>query len=293
MDTPSATPHVIRISDLFHDAVALYRNRFSVFAAIMAVPLAIAFAGAFTRRQFIATIVLGLVSVLAYLFAYIALIAAAKGENAEAAYRLGGSLFLSYAWVVFLTSLVNLGGLIMGFVPAVIFSIWFAFAPLILIDAGSRGMEALLRSKEYVRGLWWPIFWRVIIVGILIGLFSVGIAKVSELGNQSFAAYIGPAIVQFFALPFVVTFGWVLYQNLKVLKPGLAGAPTQEKGKGFFIFSAVLGIVAPAILLTGVTIAYLSFLKDPCASYAAKRQPCPISPTNYPEEFFDSGNGAQ
>ena len=47
-----------------------------------------------------------------------------------------------------------MGGFVFFIVPGVIFSIWLSFSVLILIVENEKGTNALVRSKEYVKGRW-------------------------------------------------------------------------------------------------------------------------------------------
>ncbi|MEK7554805.1 MAG: hypothetical protein AAB518_02360 [Patescibacteria group bacterium] len=274
------------IGTLFKDTFALYRNRFLTFMAVIAPPIMLGAGGLFVQGNRLATVITIIVTTAVNLLAYIALIVAVRGGDAATSYRESTRIFFPYLWVAILVNLITVGGMVMALIPAIVFSIWFIFGQFIFFDSSARGMEVLLRSKEYVRGLWWPVFLRFVLLGILIALVMIVIAFGFELGAQteapgsaaSPAEVIVISILQFFFISFIITYLWVIYQNLKAIKPELAGAPVNERGKGFFIFSAVLGVVAPLLLLTALVIGFVSFVaKNPCLLYDIKNEPCPAS----------------
>lgn len=86
--------------------------------------------------------------------------------------------------VSLLTALAVVGGFILLVIPGVIFSIWFAFATYAVALDNERGIAALAKSKSLVRGRWWPVFWRLLVLGIL---FSVLLFVLPSLVALPFA----------------------------------------------------------------------------------------------------------
>ncbi len=65
-------------------------------------------------------------------------------------------------FVVILTGLAVMAGLILFIIPGIIFSVWFAFAYYEAILSDTRGIEALKRSKDLTQGRFWSVLWRLI-----------------------------------------------------------------------------------------------------------------------------------
>lgn len=150
-----------------------------------------------------------------------------------------------FMWLISLIGYIIPGGFLLFFVPGVLFSVWFAFAQFIFVAEGRKGMDCLLRSKEYVRGQWFEVFLRLLMVWIA----SVIIGAVPVLGP----------ILSFLFVPYLLIFIWLVYKDVKAIKGEVAySATTQEKLK--WIGAATLGYLAVplfAFCLLGASI--LSF----------------------------------
>lgn len=85
----------------------------------------------------------------------------------------GRALFWPFIWIMVLRSLAVAGGLIAFVLPGIWMSIAFAFAPIILLDGGARGTQALAVSHELVKGRWWQTFGRTLISGFMVGLLMM------------------------------------------------------------------------------------------------------------------------
>ena len=110
-----------------------------------------------------------------------------------------------YFWVVFLKSIIILGGFLLFIIPGIIFSIWFSLAEYAFVFDDKKGMQALWRSKELVQGYWWPVF------GRLLALFLLAVF-VSCIHNVGF-------LINFvLVLPFGIIYGYVIYEDLKRFK---------------------------------------------------------------------------
>jgi len=53
------------------------------------------------------------------------------------------------------------GGFLFLIIPGIIFLVWFIFAQFIIFAEDDRGMNAILKSKEYVRGKWASIEFQI------------------------------------------------------------------------------------------------------------------------------------
>lgn len=147
-------------------------------------------------------------------------------------------LIIPLAWIGFLTGFIIGGGFILLIIPGIIFMVWFFFAQFILIKEDVHGMSALLKSREYVRGEWFNVALRLLLVwaaSVLLGIIPLA----------------GPILcIAFF--PFVMIFHYLVYRDLREMK-------------GDVLFSCGTGDVLkwPAVGLVGfvvVPLALVSFL---------------------------------
>lgn len=232
------------ISALFSDTWRLYKHNFWRLVGILLVPTLFAFgSGLLLEVSLLISIMLFIVAAVFYMVSYLAVLyALANNQNISSAYQSGFHNFLPYLWISILTNLIFAGGLAMFFVPAFIFLIWFLFGVFIYVKEGRRGLEAILISKEYARGYFWPLVGRIFLiiliftpVVIILGLVSV---PFGEIGTEILSI-----IFQIVITSFGLVYSYSMYEHLRSLKPNLQGVPYTGK-KGFFIFSAVLGIFA-------------------------------------------------
>ena len=165
---------------------------------------------------------LTLISAILHLWSHVALIYAIKDreENTgiKESFRQGWNKIASFFWVYLLSDFIIIGGLFLFFVPGLIFLVWFIFAPFALIVENKKGFSALLASKEYVRGNWLSVFWRFLIIMVLMWVIFwvissvvgfIGIGNVSRI--KLYAGYI-------LFTPFSIIYLLLIYENLKKIK---------------------------------------------------------------------------
>jgi hypothetical protein len=130
------------------------------------------------------------------------------------------------------------GGFLLFLVPGVIFLVWFLFSQLIVVAENERGMDALLKSREYVRDHWFSVFVRASVIWLV----SMGL---------SFLPVIGPILVILF-VPFMLIFIKLVYDDLRDLK-GEAAPQSYSMGARFkWIGAGAVGYVVFPIILFAV-----------------------------------------
>lgn len=144
----------------------------------------------------------------------------------------------SFIWLFTITGFIITGGFFLLVIPGIIFAVWFIFAQFILVSEDDRGMNAVLKSKEYVKGKWFDIFLRLFVIWLIAGILGA-------------VPFIGP-ILSIIYFPFMMIFIYLIYENLKVLKgKGFSYAHSSgEKLK--WIGAGVLGYVVLPLLLIGI-----------------------------------------
>lgn len=221
------------VFDLLKKAFELYKQKFASFAILavlsMAIFLAIIpFAATFLIAALISNpgifsgefnvgipllvfgILLGLaaITVIAVLslWVFTASLVVVKSKDKitlEEAFKIAWQMLPSLFFINLLYGLAVLAGFLLLVIPAIIFGIWFSLSTYIFVVEGIRGKEALKKSRQLVKGNWWPIFGRFAI------LFVAGIIT----SNLNF---IGFLIDMFFLYPYSLVFGYLIYQELNV-----------------------------------------------------------------------------
>lgn len=121
----------------------------------------------------------------------------------------GWHKLLPFIWVSALVGLAILGGMILLIIPAILFGVWFSLAEYVLVSEDKAGTEALKRSRELVKGYWWEVFGRFIVIGIILGGISLLL---------NFIPIIGQFLSQILFLPLYNVFSFLLYEDLKRIK---------------------------------------------------------------------------
>ena len=251
---------------ILQNAWSLYKSRFWTFISLSLVPILIWIAFGvillvnvsltplssplitivISLLLAILAIIISVKSIAALMFA----VAAPQPIGFWEAFRISKGKVISLAfWVTFLMSLVTMGGFVMLIVPGFIFLAWFSLSQFVFVVEGHKGLNALLRSKEYVSGNWGKVFLRligVIAISIVIYLLiDVVIGPSSKL-----AAEIVSQLFSLLLTPLWFAYIFSIYQSLRAQKPELVSQPVSKKGRGFFIFSAILGLLAiPAVMI--------------------------------------------
>lgn len=146
----------------------------------------------------------------------------------------GSQKIWSFLWIFSLLSYILTGGFLLFIIPGIIFSTWFFFSQFILAQEDMRGMDALLKSKEYVSGYWFDIFLRFLLIWVL----SLVISMIPYIGFILSIAF----------TPFLWIYAYLLYDDLKATKGDVTYTSTSgEKAKWLGI--ATLGYILVPLLL--------------------------------------------
>lgn len=89
--------------------------------------------------------------------------------------------FFSITWLSILTLFITLGGFVLLVIPALVFSVYTIFSYVVLVKEDARGIRALLRSTDLVRGAFWSISLRLSALIIATGLISLVLGLVANM----------------------------------------------------------------------------------------------------------------
>lgn len=256
------------IGKLFKDAWRLFEGRFGEVAGIFAIPavlIAISDVMLLGQGTFMAGLgeVVSLVGAVVSLMAGIALIAAiGRRANFRDAYRTGFRLFWPLVWVSILVFFTIAGGFVFLIVPGIFLIIALSLTNYIFVLEHKHGLSALLASREYAKGYWWSLFGRAVILFIL---FMVAVALIdapfAALGFKAAGAIVYALILAIF-VPFSVCYTFMIYENLRRLKPDALEASSKTTGT-FFKICIAAGLVFAAIFIIAAAIFGFS---DPASS---------------------------
>jgi hypothetical protein len=164
-----------------------------------------------------------------------------KGLGVKDSLRAGYEKLWAFLWLMGLTGFLILGGFILSFIPAVIFFIWFLPAQFIVIIEQERGMSAVMKSRQYVRGQWWGVFGRVLLIMLL-----SGVAGALPGGSLLFT-------------PFMYIMLYLIYMDLRAEKTTAAPETSGTSDRLWIIIPALLGY----LLIAGfIVVAALSEMEE-------------------------------
>lgn len=271
---------------LFKEAFLIYRERFGVLVGIVAVQFfaTFVFASVLLLPFFFSMILSGapvrsitpaLLPLLFLLLVAIALMHAwgmaallcairdrARSPGIIDSYR-SGLRYILPLWLVWLLGgLITFGGFALFIVPGVIIAVWFSLAMFPLVMEDLRGMNALFKSKAYVKGMWGSVLWRFLVLvffGILLTAL-VSLALSFFLGWEA-AENVSSALFNIFGTPLMALYAYLLYDRLRSAKGEVAVAPTRRAKIGFSLVG-IWGLLVIAAMIAVMIVFWGFFLAN-------------------------------
>ncbi|HEY5221321.1 MAG TPA: hypothetical protein VIJ29_04270 [Candidatus Paceibacterota bacterium] len=243
------------IGSLFGETWKRYKAQWSVLMEIILLPtLVVILGGVLVGLQlgsFISAlgILILFVGWVVFAFSILPLIYSVHHlEGVDASYKATIGWFWPFVWVGILEFLAVIGASFMLIIPGIWLGVALSLTIYVFVTEGRRGIDALRQSKDYVKGYWWSVLGRVLLLELvyLVAMLVIRI-PVALVSNQIVGSLASVVIVPFF-VPYAVIYSYVIFQNLRERKPGLAEMQTKE-GTGFIKTSAIVGIFVPILLI--------------------------------------------
>jgi hypothetical protein len=261
-NSPSHGQRLRSLGELFGDTWNLFKARFLTLICLYLLPVVfmVVMAGVFAGAGYFfvsilpiskAALIVGLILLgigigsIAMSWGLAAFTSAAVDDHLKIrdALAKGWPKARNFIWVSSLFAFIVGGGFFLFIIPGVIFLIWFLFSQFIVVAEDERGMNALLKSKEYVSGKWFNIFLRVLVLWLI----YVGLSLIPVVGP----------ILSILFIPFMILFMKLIYEDLRDLRGEVALHPHSFGIRFKWIGTGALGyIVFPVILfvLMGTTL---------------------------------------
>lgn len=131
---------------------------------------------------------------------------------------IGGGLFdfrdtykasWKYLWRLLLTGILTgiifTGGFLLLIIPGIIFWVWYSFTPWMVVDKGFGVIQSLKESKALVKGRFWKVFGRIVVITIFAVVIEFGLSSIPVVGSLTATMFGG-----LFLLP-----GYLLYKELQ------------------------------------------------------------------------------
>jgi len=173
-------------------------------------------------------------------------------------YKQSWKYIYKFWWVSGLVTIIIMGGSFFLLIPGLIYCVWFAFAPLIVVTENEKGMSALVRSREYARGYWWAIVGRSFVM-FLIALIPLLILEMiaSGLGlKDNLIVTILISLVNLFLGTYLICFFYIIFKNLQEVKRNITIEKPGRK-KAIYLSIGLIGsimifVVIPVLLILSV-----------------------------------------
>jgi len=206
-----------------------------------------------TTNNLIATLIVSIVAIIAmtffvlYFFSWISAATIIVLKDRQETFGLREALKRAkpYAmpslWVGVLSAAILFFGYVFFIIPGIIFSIWFLFSRYAVIADDKKGMEALLKSRDYGRGNFWNIF-LLVALGIVSMLFIDSIIQPLNKAAGPQTENIVNFIFGFLISPVATIYYYLIFENLKKTKTDSAILISPSE-KNFFGPMAIIGFI--------------------------------------------------
>lgn len=127
-----------------------------------------------------------------------------------------------YWWLGVLAGFLVGGGLLLFLIPGIVFMVWFFFAQLVFVIEGKTQIHPIVKSREYIRGRWFGVVFRLLVLFLLLFIVNYLITFLLSLGGQDMqyltvgvSLFISYVLLPFVLMPFVFAYMYLLFQNLQ------------------------------------------------------------------------------
>jgi hypothetical protein len=164
-----------------------------------------------------AYMVMALLSGIVNVFMSIAIILAIQNNalTVMESYKQSMPFFLRYIGLSIVMSVLLFLGFLILIIPGIILSVWFAFSTFVLVVERAGIIDSIKKSREYVRGHWWAVFGRILLLGLAMLVISMIISGLSVAMPFGILATALVAAFTMLLAPFAVAYMYLMYQDLK------------------------------------------------------------------------------
>lgn len=251
---------------LLKQSLVIFKKRFGLWLGLTFLPLILGLVVVLSGGLLLdASLIVGIVFMIVFGLGLAVIFLASSGAmvkisdtdvdmNLVDAFKYGLGLAPALLLLSIVTSLVVIGGFVLLLVPGIIFSFYFLFSSYVLVHENLHGRQALVRSRELVRGYWWKVFWRFLSLGIIalvanfifsivFGLFLPTLGKIgiwSIIVGLLVSAL--PSLLVFFASIF---YPYLVFKNLVAIK----GPPQLTESVSKLNKYMIIGVVGMFLLV--------------------------------------------
>jgi len=242
---PTAKASLISVGDLFRSSLAIYKNAFWKLVGLSALPVlgvtlvsivvgvfvvAQSLLGCGSAGSAIVNILLILLGIAAVIFAILFAIMAQAAliimidqgptkTTIKAALGQARKFVWQYLWVSILLALAVAVGFVLIVIPGIYLMVALFASSYIVILEGKRNLDVLRRSRQLVKGYWWPVFGRILLtfaIGIIISIIASPFGR--DIEDSSASYNIVESLMTLIVTPFLVHYMYSIYKSLVKIK---------------------------------------------------------------------------
>lgn len=181
----------------------------------------------------------------------------------------------SYIWINLLGSLIIFGGLILFIIPGILFSLWFSMSAFVLLSENVKGMNALLKSKAYVKNYVLALIGRLIALGSIVLPFYILSEIFENINHESSTITIYQLIFTLLSIfiftPLSLGYSYSIFDCLKKIKPELqTDFEAKTKSKILYLSAGLFGVI---VILTVFAAVILLSQSKPAINQCQRCQP--------------------
>lgn len=256
-------------SQLLRESLNIYRSKFKTLFGIVVIPIGFALLCTdlsyllwhtnfkYSPLYSVFTLVFYISYWLLYTWSTLALILSVGKElDISESFKEASKLLVPFIWISLLIAMIVAGGFALFIIPGILFSIWFFFASYVLAFENIKGLPALMRSKHLVKGKWWGVLWRILVLAIIFSFVNVAVKFIPPLQKVDYiplSELLNDVIYSFlwlFFFPLSLAFHYLIYKNLSELKSEEVLTPSKLGRNLPYLLSGGIGLLIICFLLT-------------------------------------------
>lgn len=161
------------------------------------------------------------------------------------------------------TQLVYITGIVLLLIPGLVVAVYLTFSLYVYIREGHRGVHALMRSTDLIRGSFWKVVWRILVVVVPVTLFFIVLGVLTEETATSggMAEFISGLLTNVLSIVFTV----FMFFYLAILMDGLMRQkPTFDPArhprmKFLYRAMALVGVLVPVAIALALGWAFQTY----------------------------------
>jgi hypothetical protein len=144
-----------------------------------------------------------------------------RGMSYSEAISEGKQKMGAFFWASLLSGLLTFLWALLLIIPGIIYGVYYTFAEYITLDKGLKGMDAVRKSMEYVKGMWWQVVYSFLGLGAVYFFIYIIEMVVTAIIGQDLGGIVNMLFSIVF-VPYSLIYSVLVYEKLKSLKPEVA-----------------------------------------------------------------------